>query len=66
MVRGGNGYLRFASRRLIPFITRSWGRWDLSAANLEDVAAFFRTFYTPDNAVLSIAGDVDEDKPICW
>jgi predicted Zn-dependent peptidase len=32
---------------------------DLSAASLEDVAGFFRTFYTPDNAVLSIAGDFD-------
>lgn len=32
---------------------------DLSAASLEDVANFFRTFYTPDNAVLSIAGDFD-------
>jgi len=30
---------------------------DLSAASLEDVAEFFRTFYTPDNAVLTIAGD---------
>lgn len=35
---------------------------DLSEASLEDVAAFFRTFYTPDNAVLSIAGDIDEDE----
>ena len=32
---------------------------DLSAASLEDVAEFFRTFYTPDNAVLTIAGDFD-------
>ena len=32
---------------------------DLSAASLEDVETFFRTFYTPDNAVLSIAGDFD-------
>ena len=32
---------------------------DLSAASLEDVASFFRTYYTPDNAVLSIAGDFD-------
>jgi predicted Zn-dependent peptidase len=32
---------------------------DLTAANLEDVAQFFRTFYTPDNAVLSITGDFD-------
>ena len=32
---------------------------DLSAASLDDVAQFFATFYTPDNAVLSIAGDFD-------
>jgi predicted Zn-dependent peptidase len=32
---------------------------DLSAASLEDVATFFRTYYTPDNAVLTIAGDFD-------
>ncbi|HEU4564338.1 MAG TPA: pitrilysin family protein, partial [Gemmatimonadaceae bacterium] len=32
---------------------------DLSAASLEDVAHFFATWYTPDNAVLSIAGDFD-------
>jgi len=32
---------------------------DLSAASLDDVAKFFATYYTPDNAVLSIAGDFD-------
>ena len=32
---------------------------DLSEASLEDVAHFFATYYTPDNAVLSIAGDFD-------
>lgn len=32
---------------------------DLSAASLEDVSEFFRTWYTPDNAVLTIAGDFD-------
>jgi zinc protease len=32
---------------------------DLSEASLDDVAAFFATYYTPDNAVLSIAGDLD-------
>ena len=32
---------------------------DLEAASLEDVAGFFRTYYTPDNAVLTIAGDFD-------
>jgi len=32
---------------------------DLDAASLEDIAHFFSTYYTPDNAVLSIAGDFD-------
>jgi zinc protease len=32
---------------------------DLDAASLDDVAGFFRTWYTPDNAVLTIAGDFD-------
>jgi predicted Zn-dependent peptidase len=32
---------------------------DLDAAALEDVADFFATWYTPDNAVLTIAGDFD-------
>lgn len=31
----------------------------LSAASLEDVAEFFRIYYTPDNAVLTVAGDFD-------
>jgi zinc protease len=31
---------------------------DLSAASLEDVKGFFRSYYTPNNAVLSIAGDI--------
>ncbi len=32
---------------------------DLTAASLEDIASFFRTYYTPDNAVLTVAGDFD-------
>ncbi len=32
---------------------------DLDAASLEDVIAFFRTYYAPNNAVISIVGDVD-------
>ncbi len=35
---------------------------DLSAASLEDVAAFFRLYYTPDNAVLTLAGDFDRGE----
>ena len=32
---------------------------DLSAATVEDVAAFFKTYYAPNNTVVSIVGDVD-------
>ena len=32
---------------------------DLDAASLDDVRAFFQTYYAPNNAVLSIVGDVD-------
>jgi zinc protease len=32
---------------------------DLTAASLGDVEQFFATYYTPDNAVLSIAGDFE-------
>jgi zinc protease len=32
---------------------------DLDAASLEDISHFFATYYTPDNAVLSITGDFD-------
>lgn len=36
----------------------------LSDASLDDVADFFRTYYTPDNAVLTIAGDLDRAEAI--
>jgi len=32
---------------------------DLDAATVDDVASFFKTYYAPNNAVLSIVGDVD-------
>jgi predicted Zn-dependent peptidase len=32
---------------------------DLNAASVEDVAAFFRTYYAPNNAVLALVGDLD-------
>ncbi len=32
---------------------------DLDAASLDDVISFFRTYYAPNNAVISIVGDVD-------
>jgi zinc protease len=37
---------------------------DLKAATLEDVRAFFRTYYRPRNASLALAGDVDADRAL--
>ncbi len=34
----------------------------LDAASIEDVKAFFRRFYAPNNASLSIAGDIDVEE----
>jgi zinc protease len=35
---------------------------DLRAMRLEDVQAFFRTYYHPSNASLTLAGDVETDR----
>ena len=35
---------------------------DLDAATVEDVREFFRIYYAPNNAVLSVAGDFDRDE----
>ncbi len=35
---------------------------DLNAAKIEDFADFYETFYVPNNATLSIAGDIDPDE----
>jgi predicted Zn-dependent peptidase len=39
---------------------------DLDAASLDDVRTFFRTWYAPNNAVLSIVGDVDPAEARGW
>jgi zinc protease len=39
---------------------------DLSAASLEDVKSFFRTYYAPNNATIAIAGDFDRDSAKVW
>ena len=35
---------------------------DLTAASYEDVVEFFKTYYTPNNASLVVAGDIDRVK----
>ncbi len=52
---------------LPPIANRNWANahnfygdfQDLDAATLADVQAFFRTYYTPGNAVLLLVGDVE-------
>jgi predicted Zn-dependent peptidase len=39
---------------------------DLDAASLEDVTAFFKFHYAPNNVVLSIVGDVDPGQARTW
>ncbi|KIF77136.1 peptidase M16 [Streptomyces sp. 150FB] len=39
---------------------------DLDAATLEDARAFFRTNYAPNNAVLSVVGDIDPEQTLAW
>jgi predicted Zn-dependent peptidase len=39
---------------------------DLDAASLEDVSAFFKTYYAPNNAVLSVVGDCDRAQVRAW
>ncbi|HVG15882.1 MAG TPA: pitrilysin family protein, partial [Chitinophagaceae bacterium] len=37
---------------------------DLNAASLEDVKEWYKTYYGPNNAVLSLAGDITYDKAL--
>lgn len=39
---------------------------DLDAASLEDARQFFRTYYAPNNAVLSVVGDIDPEATLGW
>ena len=37
---------------------------DLDAASVEDVAAFFKTYYAPNNAVFSMVGDFNTEETL--
>jgi len=37
---------------------------DLNAANVQDVADFFRTYYAPNNAVMTLVGDFKTDEAL--
>jgi zinc protease len=38
----------------------------LDAATLADVRQFFKTYYTPSNAVLVVSGDIDPVQTLAW
>lgn len=39
---------------------------DLDSAKLEDVSSFFKTYYSPTNAVVVVVGDFDTDEAKKW
>ncbi len=39
---------------------------DLDAATLEDVRSFFETFYSPNNAVVVVLGDIEPTQTLAW
>jgi zinc protease len=41
-------------------------RSDIENVRIENLQAFYRTYYQPDNAVLTVAGKFDEKKVLNW
>jgi zinc protease len=41
-------------------------RTDIENVRIENLQAFYRTYYQPDNAVLIVAGRFDEAKALAW
>ncbi len=39
---------------------------DLSAASIDDIKSFFRTYYVPNNTVMAISGDFNEAQTKAW
>jgi len=39
---------------------------DLDAATLADVQQFFKTYYSPNNAVVVVSGDIDTKQTLAW
>ncbi len=66
----GTAYEKIAKALYPPDHPYSWpvigSMADLSAAALEDVKEFFRTYYAPNNAVVVITGNFDEQQVRGW
>jgi zinc protease len=72
--RGENSPQRVLSERVAStaYLWHNYGkstigsREDIERVPIERLAAFYRKFYQPDNAVLTIAGKIDESKTLAW
>jgi zinc protease len=72
--RGENSPQRVLSERVAStaYLWHNYGkstigsREDIERVPVERLAAFYRKFYQPDNAVLAIAGKIDESKTLQW
>ena len=41
-------------------------RSDIENVGIDNLRAFYRTYYQPDNAVLLVAGKIDSAKTLAW
>lgn len=72
--RGENSPQRVLSERVssTAYLWHNYGkstigsREDIERVPIDRLAAFYRKFYQPDNAVLVIAGKIDESKTLGW
>jgi zinc protease len=74
MENGENSPIRVLIKRMqsVAFDWHSYGkstignRSDVENVKIENLQAFYRTYYQPDNAVLLVAGKFDEAKTLRW
>ncbi len=72
--RGENSAERVLEERVIAtaYLWHSYGRSTIGARSdiekvpIERLQAFYRNYYQPDNAVLVVAGKLDEAKTLAW
>jgi zinc protease len=74
MERGENDPGRILMQRTLAtaYLWHNYGnstigaRSDVENVNIERLQAFYRTYYQPDNAVLTVAGNFDPGKALNW
>src|ERR1700688_814264 len=72
--RGENNSQRILQERVVAtaYLWHNYGkstigsRADIEKVPIDKLAAFYRKFYQPDNAVLVIAGQFDQSKALAW